>query len=337
TYGIGGENLRGLTEKLRAVAHTLQMGIQSRWRRNSYDGRSATKLSAGVLQVVVELITSAKGLFFLLNRYQFIQLSGTTSTKNIFSYCRELGEIVHKDSTVYDKEKDIISVCRQLVECPVSPGDQLGIEITSTGSSNHYVTGTAVEPSNDDVYVRILAGDEVIQVNNQIVVGWSRANLVKKLQENPRGVTLVLKKIPGSLRRKDQVPQVTVTQKEEEEEDERSGEDEEGEEVNPRHSIFERVAASVRSLSFRKAIQGPEVQQPPMGQEESELSFDKEVEGSVTLTSSQRGLSPLSASGDFDGSGQFTALTKTQKRPVPVAVAQKSFAPAARVVQKFFA
>ncbi|XP_053289801.1 connector enhancer of kinase suppressor of ras 1 [Pleuronectes platessa] len=328
TYGIGGENLRGLTEKLRAVAHTLQMGIQSRWRRNSYDGRSATKLSAGVLQVVVELITSAKGLFFLLNRYQFIQLSGTTSTKNIFSYCRELGEIVHKDSTVYDKEKDIISVCRQLVEVcdeilnssaetllthttqlesvdlvPVSPGDQLGIEITSTGSSNHYVTGTAVEPLNDDVYVRILAGDEVIQVNNQIVVGWSRANLVKKLQENPRGVTLVLKKIPGSLRRKDQVPQVTVTQKEEEEEDERSGEDEEGEEVNPRHSIFERVAASVRSLSFRKAIQGPEVQQPPMGQEESELSFDKEVEGSVTLTSSQRGLSPLSASGDFEGLG----------------------------------
>ncbi|XP_035024603.2 connector enhancer of kinase suppressor of ras 1 [Hippoglossus stenolepis] len=328
TYGIGGENLRGLTEKLRAVAHTLQMGIQSRWRHNSYDGRSATKLSAGVLQVVVELITSAKGLFFLLNRYQFIQLSGNTSTKNIFSYCRELGEIVHKDSTVYDKEKDIISVCRQLVEVcdeilnssaetllthttqlesvdlvPVSPGDQLGIEITSTGSSNHYVTGTAVEPSNDDVYVRILAGDEVIQVNNQIVVGWSRANLVKKLQENPRGVTLVLRKIPGSLRRKDQVPQVTVTQKAQEGEDERSGEDvdEEEEEANPRHSIFERVAASVRSLSFRKAIHGPEVQQPPMGQEESELSFDKDVEGSATLTSSQRGLSPQSASGDFEG------------------------------------
>ena len=43
-------------------------------------------------------------------------------------------------------------------------------------------------------------------------VGWSRANLVKKLQENPRGVTLVLRKIPGSLRRKDPVPQVTVTQ-----------------------------------------------------------------------------------------------------------------------------
>uniref|UniRef100_A0AAQ6AMU3 Connector enhancer of kinase suppressor of Ras 1 n=1 Tax=Amphiprion ocellaris TaxID=80972 RepID=A0AAQ6AMU3_AMPOC len=240
TYGIGGENLRGLTEKLRAVAHTLQMGIQGRWRLNSYDGRSTTKLPAGILQIVVELITSAKGLFSLLNRFVKRQLS------NCY-IC------------MYEKEKDIISVGRQLVAVcdeilnsspetllthtvqlesvdlvPVSPGDQLGIEITSTSSSNHYVTGTAVEDSND-VFVKILAGDEVVQVNGQIVVGWSRANLVKKLRENPNGVTLVLKKIPGS-----------VSEEEEEEEEEKD------EEENPRHSIFERVAASVRSLSFRK-------------------------------------------------------------------------------------
>ncbi|XP_071353668.1 connector enhancer of kinase suppressor of ras 1 isoform X2 [Trachinotus anak] len=333
TYGIGGETLRGLTEKLRALAHSLQMGIQGRWRLNSYEGRSATKLPVGVLQVVVELITSAKGLFSLLNRYQFLQLSGCTSTKNIFNYCRELGEIVHKDTTVYEKEKDIISVCRQLVVVcdeivnsspeallthtaqlesvdlvPVAPGDQLGIEIASTGSSNHYVTGTAAEPSAD-VYLKILAGDEVIQVNDQIVVGWSRANLVKKLQENPSGVTLVLKKIPGSARIKEPVQQISSTQisiqTEEAEKDERSEEEEEkDEEENPRHSIFERVAASVRSLSFRKAIHGPEVHQQPMGQEESELSSDKELEGSLTLTSYQNqqgGLSTLSASGEFEG------------------------------------
>lgn len=65
---MGGESLRSLTEKLRAVSHTLVMGIQSRWRLNNYDGRSATRLTSGVLQVVVELITSAKGLFTLLNR-----------------------------------------------------------------------------------------------------------------------------------------------------------------------------------------------------------------------------------------------------------------------------
>lgn len=67
-YGIGGESLRNLTEKLRALSHTLQMGIQSRWRINGYDGGSTTKLSAGVLQLVVELIISAKGLLSLLNR-----------------------------------------------------------------------------------------------------------------------------------------------------------------------------------------------------------------------------------------------------------------------------
>ncbi|XP_039994115.1 connector enhancer of kinase suppressor of ras 1 isoform X2 [Xiphias gladius] len=229
-----------------------------------------------------------------------------------------------KDTTVYEKEKDIISVCRQLVALcdeilnsspeallthtaqlesvdlvPVSPGDQLGIEITSTGCSNHYVTGTAAEPSND-VYVNILAGDEVILVNNQIVVGWSRANLVKKLRENPSGVNLVVKKIPGSVRHKDLVQQASSTQKEEEEKDEGS----EDEEENPRHSIFERVAASVRSLSFRKAIHGPEVQQRPVGQEDSVLSCEKELDGSLMLTSHQNqqgGLSPLSAPGDFEG------------------------------------
>ncbi|XP_042243817.1 connector enhancer of kinase suppressor of ras 1 isoform X1 [Thunnus maccoyii] len=329
TYGIGGENLRGLTEKLRAVAHSLQMGIQGRWRHNSYDGRSAIKLPPGVLQAVVELIASAKGLFSLLNRYQLSQLSGYSTSKNIYSFCRELGEIVHKDTTVYEKEKDIIPVCRQLVAVcdeilnsspeallthtaqlqsvdlvPVSPGDQLGIEITSTGSINHYVTGTAAEPSAD-AYVKIIAGDEVIKVNDQIVVGWSRANLVKKLRENPSGVTLVLKKIPGSVRRGDQ--QLSSTQgdeeKEERSEEEEEEEEEKDEEENPRNSIFERVAASVRSLSFRRAVQGPEVNQQPMGQEESELAFDKELEGSLTLTSYQNqqgGLSPLSASGDFE-------------------------------------
>uniref|UniRef100_A0A668AGJ6 Connector enhancer of kinase suppressor of Ras 1 n=1 Tax=Myripristis murdjan TaxID=586833 RepID=A0A668AGJ6_9TELE len=258
TYGMGSESLRSLTEKLRAVAHTLQMGIQNRWRVNTYDGRSATKLPAGVLQVVVELITSAKGLFSLLNRYQFFQLSGYTASKSIIGYCQELGAIIHKVGLFMGLCRQLVAVCDDVLSSspeallshtaqlesvdlvPVSPGDHLGIEITSTCSSNHYVTGTATESAND-FCEKILAGDEVIKVNDQIVVGWSRANLVKKLKENPSGVTLVLKKIPGSLRQ------------EEEEEEEQEGEEEE--ESNQRHSIFERVAASVRSLSFSE-VQG---------------------------------------------------------------------------------
>lgn len=42
-------------------------------------------------------------------------------------------------------------------------------------------------------------------------VGWSRANLIKKLKENPGGVTLVLKKIPDSVRRRQPHP-VSSTQ-----------------------------------------------------------------------------------------------------------------------------
>lgn len=268
TYGMGGESLRCLTEKLRIVVHSLTMGIQVRWRVNPYDGQTATRLPASVLQVVLELITSAKGLFSLLNRYQFAQLSAYTTSRNIITHCKELGTTVHKDSTVYEKEKDIISICRQLeavcdeiLNCspeallthtaqlesvdlvPVSPGDHLGIEITSTGSSNHYITGTTAE-SPAEFCEKILAGDEVIQVNDQIVVGWSRKNLVKKLRENPSGVTLVLKKVPVSLRSKETAQQPPSPQKEEEEE-------EEEDEGNQKHSVFERVAASVRSLSFR--------------------------------------------------------------------------------------
>uniref|UniRef100_H3DIR1 Connector enhancer of kinase suppressor of Ras 1 n=1 Tax=Tetraodon nigroviridis TaxID=99883 RepID=H3DIR1_TETNG len=213
-YGIGGESLLNLTEKLRAVSHTLQMGIQGRWRINSYDGGRTTKLSSGVLQLVVELIIAAKGLLSLLNRYQFFQLTEASINKTIFTYCKELGDIVHKNSTALEKEKDIISVCRQVTavcddilasssEALLTHTTQLesvdlvpvsGIEIASTGSSNHYVTGAAAEASSD-VFLKVLAGDEVIQVNDQIVVGWSRANLIKKLQENPNRVTLVLKKI----------------------------------------------------------------------------------------------------------------------------------------------
>lgn len=58
---------------------------------------------------------------------------------------------------------------------------------------------------------------------------------------------------------------------------------------------------SVCALHHRRAIQGPEAQQQPMGQEESELASDYDAEESLTLTSyqdHQGGLSPLSASGE---------------------------------------
>uniref|UniRef100_A0A3Q2YZ09 Connector enhancer of kinase suppressor of Ras 1 n=1 Tax=Hippocampus comes TaxID=109280 RepID=A0A3Q2YZ09_HIPCM len=225
SFDDSGENLQVLTEKLRFVAHNLQMGIQSRWRHNSYDGQSATKLSTSVLHAVLELIASAKGLFSFLN-YQLSQVSARTTSKKILSQCKELGMIVQK---VYEKEKDIISVCRQLV---VVCDEILSCSPQALLTNTTQLESVDLVPASPGDQLKILAGDEVIKVNNQIVVGWSRANLVKKLRENPSGVNLVIKRSSGSLCRREE-------------------EEEEGEEDNPRHSIFERVAASVRSLSFQ--------------------------------------------------------------------------------------
>uniref|UniRef100_A0A9J8AKC1 Connector enhancer of kinase suppressor of Ras 1 n=2 Tax=Cyprinus carpio TaxID=7962 RepID=A0A9J8AKC1_CYPCA len=268
TYSVGGDSLRSLAEKLHAVAHTLQMSIQGRWRVNTSDEQSATKLSQQVLQAVVDVITTSNGLVSLLNRYQFAQQTGHKANEKVATLCKDLDITVHKETAVFEKEKDIISICRQLVAVcdeiltetplpllthtaqlesvdlvPASPGDQVGIEITTTGSRNHFVTGKAAE-SPSEICEKILAGDEVLQVNGQIVVGWSRANLVKKLEENPNGVTLVLRRLPGFLKRKESQAK-----------SEREVEEEEESEKN-RHSLLGRVAASVRSLSFRSASDG---------------------------------------------------------------------------------
>ncbi|XP_022519454.2 connector enhancer of kinase suppressor of ras 1 [Astyanax mexicanus] len=314
TYGACGETLRSVTEKLRAVAHSLQMGVQGRWRVNTYDGQSNTQLSPQVLQVVVDLITASKGLFYMLERYQCNEFTGYSSNKNIITLCTELGTIVHKDVTVFEKEKDIIATSRQLVAIcdeiltsvpeavlahsaqlhnvdlvPISPGEQLGIEITSTASSHHFISGTAAE-SPAEFSEKILAGDEVIQVNDQIVVGWSRKNLVAKLQENPNGVTLLLKRVPVSLRRKEKTESLTRSNKDKHQESVVSGEREEEEEEDRRSrgSVFERVASSVRSTVSRISVSPPDGQQVTT-QEDSDLFSDSSFDGTHPALLHQQG------------------------------------------------
>ncbi|XP_029818893.1 connector enhancer of kinase suppressor of ras 1 [Manacus vitellinus] len=86
----------------------------------------------------------------------------------------------------------------------------LGFEITSTSSCLHFVSATTSEdwaphshPASAQALAahggHILPGDEIVQVNEQVVVGWTRINLEKKLLEKANEVTLVLKKIPLDL------------------------------------------------------------------------------------------------------------------------------------------
>uniref|UniRef100_A0A8B9HFB6 Connector enhancer of kinase suppressor of Ras 1 n=1 Tax=Astyanax mexicanus TaxID=7994 RepID=A0A8B9HFB6_ASTMX len=236
-------------EKLRAVAHSLQMGVQGRWRVNTYDGQSNTQLSPQVLQVVVDLITASKGLFYMLERYQCNEFTGYSSNKNIITLCTELGTIVHKVSS-----RQLVAICDEILTSvpeavlahsaqlhnvdlvPISPGEQLVLKPLHISPFLSHSLSLPLSPA--EFSEKILAGDEVIQVNDQIVVGWSRKNLVAKLQENPNGVTLLLKRVPVSLRRKEKTE--SLTREEEEEEDRRS-----------RGSVFESVASSVRSTVSR--------------------------------------------------------------------------------------
>uniref|UniRef100_H3DRE2 PDZ domain-containing protein n=1 Tax=Tetraodon nigroviridis TaxID=99883 RepID=H3DRE2_TETNG len=81
----------------------------------------------------------------------------------------------------------------------VKPGEGLGIYIQSTYDGLHVITGTT-ENSPAEKTQRIHAGDEVVQVNQQTVVGWQLKHLVEKLRAESGGVVMVLKKRPaGSL------------------------------------------------------------------------------------------------------------------------------------------
>ncbi|XP_049727544.1 connector enhancer of kinase suppressor of ras 2 isoform X3 [Elephas maximus indicus] len=80
----------------------------------------------------------------------------------------------------------------------IKPSEGLGMYIKSTYDGLHVITGTT-ENSPADRCKKIHAGDEVIQVNHQTVVGWQLKNLVNALREDPSGVILTLKKRPQSM------------------------------------------------------------------------------------------------------------------------------------------
>ncbi|XP_042635943.1 connector enhancer of kinase suppressor of ras 1 [Catharus ustulatus] len=94
-------------------------------------------------------------------------------------------------------------------ETPAPPSDplgspqallsaRLGFEITSTSSCLHFVSAATSEVLAAHGG-HILPGDEIVEVNEQVVVGWTPVNLARKLLEKGNRVTLVLKKIPLDL------------------------------------------------------------------------------------------------------------------------------------------
>ncbi|XP_068925728.1 connector enhancer of kinase suppressor of ras 3 isoform X1 [Petaurus breviceps papuanus] len=220
-YGLETDNMKNLVLKLRASSNNLQNYISSRRKSASYDGNSSRKPPNEFLTSVVELIGAAKALLAWLDRTPFTGITDFSVTKTkIIQLCLDLTTSVQKDCPVAEMEDKVVNVskvlnsicdktirsttdpvmsqcaCLEEVHLPnVKPGEGLGMYIKSTYDGLHVITGTT-ENSPADKSQRIHAGDEVIQVNKQTVVGWQLKNLVRKLRENPTGVVLLLKKRP---------------------------------------------------------------------------------------------------------------------------------------------
>ncbi|XP_035388264.1 connector enhancer of kinase suppressor of ras 2-like isoform X2 [Electrophorus electricus] len=233
-YGLETENLRTLSHKLSSSAKNLQNFIMGRRRSGHYDGRASRRLPNDFLTSVVDLIGAAKNLLAWLDRSPFVSVSEYSLLKNnIVQLCLELTTIVQlrqrpdflccmrpQDCTVYETENKILHVCKTLSGiCDhiislssdslvsqsahlevvhlsnIMPSEGLGMYIKSTYDGLHVITGTT-ENSPADQCKKIHAGDEVIQVNHQTVVGWQLKNLVNALREDPNGVILTLKKRP---------------------------------------------------------------------------------------------------------------------------------------------
>uniref|UniRef100_A0A8C6WHV5 Connector enhancer of kinase suppressor of ras 3 n=1 Tax=Neogobius melanostomus TaxID=47308 RepID=A0A8C6WHV5_9GOBI len=248
-YGVETDNLKNLVTRMRAATNSLHMATSDRRKSPVCDGSNPRKPPNDFLTSVVELIGAAKSLLAWLDRTPLTGISDFTITKNqIIQLCLELTTTVQQDCSVYEMEEKILEVstilnniCDQTVRTTsdplmsqsacleevqltnIKPGEGLGMYIKSTYDGLHVITGTT-EHSPADLSHKIHAGDEVIQVNHQTMVGWQLKNLVMKLREDPKGVVLLLKKRPTgttgftpaplkNMRWKPAVPQVSLRHK----------------------------------------------------------------------------------------------------------------------------
>ncbi|KAM8833032.1 connector enhancer of kinase suppressor of ras 3-like [Synchiropus picturatus] len=220
-YGVETDNLKNLVVRMRTATNSLHTTTTDRRKSPVSDSNVSRKPPNDFLTSVVELIGAAKSLLAWLDRTPLTGISDFTATKNkIIQLCLELTTTVQQDCSVYEMEEKILDVskilnniCDQTVRTTsdplmsqsacleevqlsnIKPGEGLGMYIKSTYDGLHVITGTT-EHSPADLSRKIHAGDEVIQVNQQTVVGWQLKNLVAKLREDPKGVVLLLKKRP---------------------------------------------------------------------------------------------------------------------------------------------
>ncbi|XP_036596065.1 connector enhancer of kinase suppressor of ras 2-like [Trichosurus vulpecula] len=218
------ENLRSLAHKLNVAAKSLQGFLAGRRRSGLTGLRTYRQLPNNCLTAVVDLIGVAKKLLAWLDRLPFVTVTEYGVLKNkIVQLCLQLTTIVQQDpkaknmdlwdkdlseqadadSSKGEEEVKILHVCKSLTgicEAIISLSSD-----TLSPHSGHlevvYINNTATSEglSNVDQCKQIDPGDEVIQVNDQTVVGWQLKNLVSIMKEDPRGARVTLKKHPQNI------------------------------------------------------------------------------------------------------------------------------------------
>ncbi|XP_022370417.1 connector enhancer of kinase suppressor of ras 1 isoform X2 [Enhydra lutris kenyoni] len=206
--GLQTENLQSLTEGLLQRTYAFQSLVQGHLE-------GCAKPPADVLSAAVELVHEARTLLFWLNRYLFSHLNDFSACQKIGELCGELGQALQEDSPAAERESKVLricshvaGICHHILRCSpqelleqrallerVQLDDPLGLEIHTTGNCLHFVSRVGPQVAADS-RLQILPGDEIVQVNEQVVVGWPHKNVLRELLREPAGVSLVLKKVP---------------------------------------------------------------------------------------------------------------------------------------------
>ncbi|KAM9320186.1 connector enhancer of kinase suppressor of ras 1 [Gastrophryne carolinensis] len=216
-YDLHRESLHFLTDKLYRATQVLHSHLTT-LRRAPVSQSSAISPSHKQLTCIIDIVSAARVLFSWLNRYLFTRLNDYSASRDVIALCAELAEMLHKDWTESKVEARILTICEnicgicisilnyspesllsqtatlELVQLYPQPSCSLGLEVKSTSSGQHFVYQTAPESPARQCET-IHPGDEIIKVNEQVVVGWTHKNLIRKLQEKSNCVSLILKKV----------------------------------------------------------------------------------------------------------------------------------------------
>ncbi|XP_053396255.1 CNK3/IPCEF1 fusion protein-like isoform X2 [Mercenaria mercenaria] len=230
-YGYETENLQSLALQLGCKARSLNGDVRARTGENdrnrantTHSGDSHRRLSVGILSSVADLVATLKSLVAWMDKAPFSGFHDLCLVRNtIVKQGLDLINMCQREATIPDIEfnlttttKTLSDICEKIVigspESPLDPlylqpasleqatirkkqGEELGMHIQSSYYGVHVISGIK-DMSPADLCGKIEKGDEVIQVNHQIVAGWSLKKLVSLLKENPKEVILLLKKRP---------------------------------------------------------------------------------------------------------------------------------------------